>query len=64
MIVALVGLLLWLPPCIMLGVAAVRETLGISDRINVRLGLWAAGWFGTLLVFATVANVIRNLGGF
>jgi len=60
----LVGLVLWLPPCVLLGVAAYRESLGISDRKNVRLGLWAAGWFGTLLVFATVANVIRNLGGF
>ena len=64
MIVALVGLLVWLPPCVLLGVAAYRESLGISDRINVRLGLWAAGWFGTLLVFTVVVNVIRNLGGF
>lgn len=59
----LLAMMLWLPPCVMLGVAATREAFGISDKINVRLGLWAAGWFGIMLVFATVANIVRNFGG-
>jgi len=59
----LLALGLWLPPCIMLGVAATRQAFGISDKINGRLGLWAAGWFGIMLVFAIVANIVRNFGG-
>lgn len=59
----LLALLLWLPPCVLLLVAAAREAMGISDKINGRLGLWAMNWYGILLLFAIVANVIRNFGG-